>query len=44
MQWNVLHRAMDPIQLRILPTGKRLARCNHARGDIDRIDTVDRLH
>src|SRR5215831_779274 len=35
---------MDPTQLWVLPTGKCFARCNHARRDVHRIDTVDRLH
>jgi hypothetical protein len=44
MQCNMLYRAVDPTQFRILPTGKRFARCNHARCDVHRIDAVDRLH
>jgi hypothetical protein len=44
MQWHVLDGAMQPTQLGIIASGKRFPRRQHARSNIDGIDTVHRLH
>ncbi len=41
MQRRVLDGAMDPVQFRIVPTGKPFPCRNHVRCDVDCIDTVN---